>query len=352
MANKHDNHLLKVLNTLINLIIFLLVLIVAMAILLYHYIPDYVPPKEAVVATPSTPVAEISKTDTTTYWQAPDVASLETNPEKESILYGQDIIAHTAAYFGPEGKIFKAGTNGMNCQNCHLEAGTKVFGNNYSAVASGYPKFRARSGSIETIYKRVNDCFERSLNGKAIDTLSKEMQGIVAYIKWLGKDVKKGNKPAGSGLKETAFLNRASDPENGKAIYSQKCASCHQSNGEGMMNGDKTAYTYPPLWGDHSYNDGAGLFRISNFAKYIKYNMPLGASYNNPQLTDEEAWDIAAFVNSQKRPHKNITKDWPKIEQKPFDHPFGPYKDGFTEEQHKYGPYQPIIDKIATLTKK
>ncbi|MDX2173824.1 MAG: c-type cytochrome [Bacteroidota bacterium] len=328
-----------------------------MIIALYHFMPDYVPQKETEIVTSagsstSSASSETSTNDTIKYWQAPDIKTLDGDANKELVLYGQDIVAHTADFYGPNGKIFKASTNGMNCQNCHLDAGTKVYGNNYSAVASTYPKFRARSGAMENMQKRINDCFERSLNGKAIDTASKEMQGIVAYIKWLGKDVAKGNAPEGSGLKKLTFLDRAANPETGKNIYSQKCASCHQADGSGMWNGDKTAYTYPPLWGNNSYNDGAGLFRMSNFAKYIKYNMPLGASHNNPQLSDEEAWDIAAFVNSQPRPKKNIKKDWPKIKEKPFDHPFGPYKDGFSEEQHKFGPFQPIKDKIASLKKK
>ena len=354
MVSENEKNLANVISSLINLIIFLLVIIIAMGILLYHYMPDYVPPievKNAASNSSANNATNIEPKDPVKYWQAPDIATLEGDSNKDLILYGKDLIAHTSEYFGENGKIFNSSTNGMNCQNCHLDAGTRVFGNNYSAVASTYPKFRARSGAIENIYKRVNDCFERSLNGKALDTVSKEMQGIVAYIKWLGKDVPKGTSPEGSGLKKLAFLERAAIPENGKNIYSQKCASCHQADGLGLMNGDKTAYTYPPLWGEHSYNDGAGLFRMSNFAKYIKYNMPLGASHNSPILSDEEAWDIAAFVNSQSRPHKNIKKDWPKIEQKPFDHPFGPYKDGFSEEQHKYGPFKPIQDKTASLKK-
>ena len=88
---------------------------------------------------------------------------------------------------------------------------------------------------------------------------------------------------------------------------------------------------------------------MSNFAKYIRYNMPYGVNYLTAQLTDEEAWDIAAFVNSQPRPSKNLKNDWPKIEEKPFDHPFGPYADGFSEVQHKYGPFQPIKDKLEVL---
>lgn len=282
-------------------------------------------------------------------WQAPEESTMPES-EKEMILYGKELIKNTAHYLGPKGTIASI-SNGMNCQNCHLDAGTKAWGNNYSAVASTYPKFRERSGAEEDIPKRVNDCFERSLNGKALEVDSKEMKAIVSYINFLGSNVQKGDKPDGSGITELAFLDRAADPEKGKLVYQNKCASCHMTNGEGMENADKTGYTYPPLWGKHSYNDGAGLFRLSRFAGYVKSNMPLGANHENPQLTDEEAWDVAAFVNSQDRPKKNIKKDWPHIEGKPIDHPFGPFHDGFSDEEHKYGPYKPIKAKREELKK-
>jgi thiosulfate dehydrogenase len=230
----------------------------------------------------------------------------------------------------------------MNCQNCHLDAGTRIFGNNYSAVASTYPKYRARSGASENIYKRVNDCFERSLNGKALDTAGREMQAIKAYIEFLGSNVEKGQKAKGSGFKDLAFLDRASDPAKGKLVYQLKCQSCHQANGEGTLHPDGNEYAFPPLWGDNSYNDKAGLYRITTFARYVKYNMPIGATHDQPQLTDQEAWDVAAFVNSQPRPTLDTPNDWPDIAQKPIDHPFGPFADGFSEAQHKYGPWKPI----------
>src|SRR5690606_41015025 len=54
---------------------------------------------------------------------------------------------------------------------------------------------------------------------------------------------------------------------------------------------------------------------------FIKVNMPLGVSYENPFLSDEEAWDIAAFVNSMPRPSIDLSMDWPDISKKPVDHP-------------------------------
>ena len=70
--------------------------------------------------------------------------------------------------------------------------------------------------------------------------------------------------------------------------------------------------------------------------------MPFGSTYQNPQLSDEEAWDIAAYISSQPRPAKDLSGDWPKLSAKPFDYPFGPYANDFTEQQHKYGPFEPI----------
>jgi thiosulfate dehydrogenase len=197
---------------------------------------------------------------------------------------------------------------------------------------------------MESIYKRVNDCIQRSLNGKALDTLSAEMQAIQAYIIWVGQDVAKKSNPNGAGLTELAFLDQAADPVKGKIVYTEKCKVCHGDNGEGKLNPDNITYQYPPLWNNHSYNIGAGLFRLSRIAGYVKSNMPFGASYEYPTLSDEEAWNVAAYVNSQPRPGFDLHKDWPDISKKPVDHPFGPYADTFGVPQHKYGPFLPIAE--------
>jgi thiosulfate dehydrogenase len=271
--------------------------------------------------------------------------------ERKLIMYGEELIAHTARYLGPKGSVAQI-TNGMNCQNCHLEAGRRPWGNNYSAVYATYPKLRARSGQVEGIYKRVNDCFQRSLNGEPLDTASHEMQAIYAYLKWVGQDVPKGKKPYSAGLPSLPYMDRAADPEKGRQVYISLCQSCHGADGEGVLNPNGITYAYPPLWGPNSYNDGAGLYRISRFATFAKYNMPYNqAFYNNPMLTDEQAWDVAAFVNSQPRPHVDQSGDWPDISKKSIDEPFGPYSDTFSERQHKYGPYKPIENAKKQQTK-
>lgn len=330
IENSPDNFLFKIYNKL-NIVQILAFAALAVSTFLYFKIPS-----ESELASLNTEGV------TSEYWIAPDINTIKDAALKKKVAYGKELIAHTAKYLGPKGSVMQI-SNGLNCQNCHLEAGTKVFGNNFGSVASTYPKFRARSGTEENVYKRVNDCFERSLNGKALDTLGNEMQAIKSYIEFLGTNVKKGEKAKGSGFKDLAYLDRAADLEKGKIGYAAKCQSCHQANGEGIINTEKTEYLYPALWGEHVYNDGAGLYRLSNFAKYIKYNMPLGTNHDNPQLTDDEAWDIAAYINAQKHPHINVPKDWPDKSKKPIDHPFAPYADNFSAKQHQFGPFKPIV---------
>ncbi len=305
-------------------------------------------PQDVPVEAVETPVVK-ALVDPATVWKAADWSVMDQDPNAEELNYGKELVANTAEYLGPKGKV-KAISNGMNCQNCHLQAGTAPFGNNYGAVAATYPKFRARSGTEEDIQKRINDCFERSLNGKPLARDSKEMKAMVAYINWVGKEVPKGEIPIGSGLYEVPLLDRAADPIKGKLVYEKQCASCHQTDGKGMAKPDGSGYLYPPLWGENSYNHGAGLYRITRFAGYIKANMPLGATFEQPILSDEESWDLAAYVNSMERPTKDLSQDWPDISKKPMDHPFGPFTDGFSEEQHKFGPFKPI--KAAKTTPK
>ena len=276
-------------------------------------------------------------------YAAPDTALSPRTAAGREIRYGRELVAHTARYLGPQGAVAHL-TNGMNCQNCHLQAGTQGFANNDLAVAATYPKLRARSGTVEGIEKRVNDCMERSLNGRALPESSRELRAIMAYIKWLGQDIPKDQKVHGTGFMKLPYLDRAADPQIGRAVFAAKCQSCHGPNGEGKQLADGREYQYPPLWGPHSYNDGAGLYRVSNFAKYVKAAMPYGATFDHPQLTNKQAWDVAAFVNSQPRPHLKTPQDWPDVSKKPVDHPFGPYADAFSQKQHKYGPYQPIED--------
>ncbi len=284
-------------------------------------------------------------------WQIPDTNQIADAGQARLIKYGRALVVNTSYYFGPSGVIAHK-SNGLNCQNCHLDAGTKLNGNNFSMVATGYPRFKERSGTVETIVKKVQDCFERSLNGKRIDANSREMKAFVAYLEWIGGNVKKGTRPEGSGIEELPFLARAADTARGLLVYTAKCQVCHGKKGEGLSNAAGTGYTYPPLWGSGSYNVGASIYRLSKFAGYIRRNMPYKAEKTG-QLTAEQAWDVAAFVNSRPHPYKDISADWPNLRTKPYDYPYGPYADNqFNQQQRKYGPFAPIKKLYPELSAK
>ena len=281
----------------------------------------------------------------------PDIYELSNSDADNLIRYGKILIDSTSHYLGPHGSV-AAITNGLNCQNCHRESGTKLFTNNFLAVASTYPKFRERSGRMESVEFRINECLQRSLNGQPIDSLSKEMRAMVAYIYWTGKNIKKNSKEEAAGSKEISFLQRAANPATGKAIYVSKCKSCHGENGEGVLHPDKKSYNISAFVGDHSYAVSAGMYRLQRLASFLKYNMPLGATYQEPLLSNEEAWDAAAYINSLPHPKKLFAADWPQLKSKPVDYPFGPYADNFSERQHKYVPFDPIKKAKNLASKK
>lgn len=279
-----------------------------------------------------------------TVWRGDNKYQIPTYCDSGKLIwYGRDLIVNTAYYLGPAGAVSKF-ANGMNCQNCHIDGGTVPYGNNFGKVYATYPRFGPRNNSTQTIYDRINDCLQRSLNGRPMDSSAHEMRAIYAYLKWLGEDVPKGVARGGTGLPRLKYLDVAADTMRGKKVYTMNCQTCHGIQGEGQADTRAIGYTYPPLWGAHSYNDGAGLYRIGAFSGFVKMNMPFGTDYHHPKLTDQEAWDVAAYVNSKPRPHQDQRQDWKNTDQKPVDAPFGPYADTFSEQQHKYGPFKPILE--------
>lgn len=278
----------------------------------------------------------------------PDTGSLPHDENGELIRYGRQLIANTAFYLGPKGSAGHYLGNNMNCGNCHLDAGTRPFGLNFFSSYARYPQYRGREDRVLNLAERVNNCIERPHNGTPMPLESKEMRAIVAYIQWLGKDVPKGQHVAGDGATELEYPNRPADVGHGTQIYQVHCASCHGLDGQGLLSLDSITYTYPPLWGKQSFEASSSLHRVLKMARFIKANMPYKiSSWESPLLADADAIDVAAFINDQKihpRPHKNMGIAYPNIKVKPIDYDEGPYPDTFSAEQHKFGPYQPIID--------
>ncbi len=151
--------------------------------------------------------------------------------------------------------------------------------------------------------QRINSCIELGLNGRPLPDDSRELQALVAYMVFVGKGTPKGVRVPGMGLMPIGFPAAVPDARRGEAVYTQHCASCHKADGQGeRLASPAVGYAVPPLWGEGSYNGGAGMGKIAYAASYIRSNMPLGVDYREPTLTVQEAWDVAAYMNSMPHP--------------------------------------------------
>jgi len=223
----------------------------------------------------------------------------------EQIRLGYKIVVATQEY----GRPYVG--NRLNCNNCHLDAGMNPNTTSFVGISRLYPEYRARADRQMTLADRINECFERSLNGKALSPDSSKLQAVVAYIEWLSQNVPVGSAVPWRGIPRIN-ASRTPDPINGKKLFATRCVRCHGADGQGTM-------AAPPVWGPQSYNIAAGMARVSVAASFIKSNMPRGWGWT---LSDDEAFDVAAYVNSQPRPDfSGKAQDWPKG-GKPTDTPY------------------------------
>jgi thiosulfate dehydrogenase len=231
-----------------------------------------------------------------------DLGAIQSDPNYESIKRGHEYVTQTY-------KLLPEFTNAkINCTSCHLSHGTQPNAGPWVGIVGRFPQFRDRSGKVDTLVDRINDCFERSLNGKRIPEDHPVMQDILSYMQWLSKGYPQKAKIEGVGMPKLV-LDRQPNLKNGSAVYQAKCASCHQPNGLGLYTPDGEM-RFPPLWGSDSFNIGAGMARLYTAAGFVKHNMPFG---QGGTLTDDEAFDVAAYFSSKDRPDfskKHL--DWPK----------------------------------------
>jgi thiosulfate dehydrogenase len=297
----------------------------------------------AAVSSASAPLVNAPLVPTT-----PELSDLPPGRTGVIIRYGFELLADTPKFIGPEGVVGKYTRNRLACRNCHMDVGMRPFGNSWLDTHALYPQYRTREGKVQTLAERVNACLVHNLLGKPLPVDGREMTAILLYYRWLGKGRPLPEKDTDSRLVKLELLSRAASPAAGKKVFEDKCTSCHGTDGQGRLNADGVSYLYPPLWGEQSFMSGASLSRLSLLARFVKGNMPLGSTAEQPQLSDDDSWDVAAFVLSHKRPVWREKAPFPFLAEKPYDFPFGPYADPFPLEQHQYGPFRPIVDYWTT----
>jgi len=199
--------------------------------------------------------------------------------------------------------------NKLRCTSCHLDEGRRENGT-WIGVFARYPQYRPRSGVVETIEYRVNDCFRRSMNGTAIDPAGADMRDILTYFAFLshGVTVAPPAVVGSSGARLQRWATFTADTAAGARVFSISCAKCHGAAGEGTPGA-------PPVWGPQSYNIGAGMSRVRTAAEFISRNMPFDAPGT---LADQQAVDVAAFINAHPRAdYKGKENDWPNGDPPP-----------------------------------
>ncbi|APC14483.1 cytochrome C [Pseudomonas frederiksbergensis] len=187
--------------------------------------------------------------------------------------------------------------NGLNCSNCHLDQGRLANSAPLWGAYPLYPAYRKKNDKVNTFAERLQGCFQYSMNGKPPAADSPEITALSVYSYWLASKAPIGVELPGRGYPEVAKPAKGYDIAQGEQVYKTQCAICHGDAGQGQKVGQD--YVMPPLWGKDSYNWGAGMHRINTAASFIKYNMPLGKAQT---LSDQQAWDVAAFINSHERP--------------------------------------------------
>jgi thiosulfate dehydrogenase len=248
-------------------------------------------------------------------FKTPRLADMLSSPNAEQLVRGMRLNLETRTLL--PGNV----GNELNCTSCHLNVGTVANGSPYVGVSAFFPSYAPRSGQVISLEDRINGCFKRSMNGVALKPDSPDMKAMVAYFDWMKRKTRPDDKVAGRGVGKIDMKIKP-NVQHGKDIYAAQCAVCHGSNGEGLKANDGHVI-FPPLWGNRSFNIGAGMARTYTAAAFVKRNMPVGFHEKFPLgqggLSDQDAVDVSEYFTHMARPDfADKVKDWPK-DPKPAD---------------------------------
>jgi thiosulfate dehydrogenase len=223
-----------------------------------------------------------------TDWQPPSYSSIPNGDLGDSIRRGASIFNETPLYASANT------ASKISCANCHAEGGIQPYASPMVGLPKLFPMYNARAGHKISMKDRIQECFVRSENGKPLDYNSDTMKNLVDYITWLSQP-EPGHRPfEGRGLVKLPKLTP--NPKNGEQIYFSQCAGCHGNDGAGR------APMFPALWGQNSFNDGAGMNQIPKMAAFVQHNMPQNRM---GILTPQQAYDVSSFVHQHPRPAFN-----------------------------------------------
>ncbi|HEU4989740.1 MAG TPA: c-type cytochrome [Gemmatimonadaceae bacterium] len=240
-------------------------------------------------ASPPTPAAAPAHAPAA--FSPPPDSAMPNDEFGKMVRLGRQIFRHTGQY-AP-----RYTGNSLTCENCHIDGGRLAHSAPLWAAYVSYPAYRSKNGHVNTFQERMQGCFRFSMNGKAPPLGDSALVALESYAYWLATGAGVNTKLDGRGYPALPRPAEAPDYARGGRVFAQRCALCHGTDGQGQRAAD--AQVFPPLWGPNSYNWGAGMAGIDKAAGFIKANMPLGLGGT---LSDQEAWDVAMFVDGHERP--------------------------------------------------
>jgi thiosulfate dehydrogenase len=212
-------------------------------------------------------------------------------PFGDVVRKGRDIFVDTRTHAG------EYVGNNLSCGNCHLDAGRLADSAPLWGAFVRYPAYRSKTGEVNNYAERLQGCFMYSMNGKAPPAGSDVLVALETYSYWMAQGAPVGAKLPGAGYPKGFKPPQPPDVARGEKVFVERCALCHGDDGQGQVAAGRQVF--PPLWGPASYNWGAGMHQLDNAAAFIKANMPLG---RGGSLSDQQAWDVAMFMNAHERP--------------------------------------------------
>ncbi|MBB3142091.1 c-type cytochrome [Halomonas organivorans] len=279
------------------------------------------PQRDYQVPLPEAPAGEAT-------FQPPAEADIPDTPYGDMVRLGRDLFLDTQRL--RDEYVF----NDQNCSNCHLDAGRLANSAPMWASVGMYPAYRGKNDKVNTMAERIQGCFTYSMNGIPPEYGSEPLVALQTYFHWLATGAPINESLPGRGYPGLEEPAQAPDRGRGAELFAERCAICHGDGGQGQTVGERQVF--PPLWGDGAYNWGAGMHRVNTAANFIKANMPLGQPYS---LSDQQAWDLAAFINGHERPQDPRRRTLKSVDEtdRIFHQHMGYYGD--TVDGHRLGDH-------------
>ena len=143
------------------------------------------------------------------------------------------------------------------------------------------------------------------MNGRPLPVDGREMRAFVAYLDMLTADAGSFGDPAEDPEPLPPAATPARPGARARALprHLRRLSWRRRRGHANGQPGEPLGYLHPPLWGGGSFNAAAGMSRpVDGRPPSSTTTCRSAPTPAAPALTAQDAWDIAAFLDSQPRP--------------------------------------------------